>query len=368
MIVGSRSFADLMAEHGTDTASSQAMFEDAIGWVVLGTVAIGAVVAIVVAVILGNRLARPLREISQAARAIADGDYGARIPRQGPEEFVSLADSFNQMAAALEEQERMRREFIANAAHELRTPLTNLQGYLEALRDGVIEPDPATFESLWEEAERLVRLSRSLDTLAAGDAGVPSALAEVDLAAIVRSAVELARPALIAAELTIEVDVPERLPARGDPDQLAQVVGNLLQNATRYTPPGGRVGLRAERRPDDVLVSVTNTGAGIPPDDLSARVRALLPGREVPRPGPRRRRDRARDRPPARRGGGRRGRRGVARRADALLVQRPACLIAAIAGVRSGGSSPNVSGSSGRVEPAGGAGPASARVSAASNK
>jgi signal transduction histidine kinase len=143
MIVGSSSFADLMAEHGTDTASSQAMFEDAIGWVVLGTVAIGAVVAIVVAVILGNRLARPLREISQAARAIADGDYGARIPRQGPEEFVSLADSFNQMAAALEEQERMRREFIANAAHELRTPLTNLQGYLEALRVGVIDPDPA---------------------------------------------------------------------------------------------------------------------------------------------------------------------------------------------------------------------------------
>jgi signal transduction histidine kinase len=269
MIVGSRSFADLMAEHGTDTASSQAMFEDAIGWVVLGTVAIGAVVAIGVAVILGNRLARPLREISQAARAIADGDYGARIPRQGPEEFVSLADSFNQMAAALEEQERMRREFIANAAHELRTPLTNLQGYLEALRDGVIEPDPATFESLWEEAERLVRLSRSLDTLAAGDAGVASALAEVDLAAIVRSAVELARPALIAAELTIEVDVPEVLPARGDPDQLAQVVGNLLQNATRDTPPGGMVGLRAERRLDDVLVSVTNTGAGIPPDDLS---------------------------------------------------------------------------------------------------
>jgi len=269
MIVGSRSFADLMAEHGTDTASSQAMFEDAIGWVVLGTVAIGAVVAIVVAVILGNRLARPLREISQAARAIADGDYGARIPRQGPEEFVSLADSFNQMAAALEEQELMRREFIANAAHELRTPLTNLQGYLEALRDGVIEPDPATFESLWEEAERLVRLSRSLDTLAAGDAGVPAALAEVDLAAIVRSAVELARPALIAAELAIEVDVPDRLPARGDPDQLAQVVGNLLQNATRYTPPGGMVGVRAERRPDDVLVSVTNTGAGIPHDDLS---------------------------------------------------------------------------------------------------
>jgi two-component system sensor histidine kinase BaeS len=268
MIVGSRSFADLMSEHGTDTASSQAMFEDAIGWVVLGTVAVGIVVAIVVAAVLGMRLARPLREIGQAARRIADGDYQARIPRQGPEEFTSLADSFNQMAAALEEQERMRREFIANAAHELRTPLTNLQGYLEALRDGVIEPDRATFESLLEESERLVRLSASLDTLAAGDAGTAGAAREVDLAATIRTAVELARPSIAAAGLGLDLDVPDRLPARGDPDQLAQVIGNLLQNAVRYTPAAGRVAVRAERRPDDVLVSVSNTGDGIPAEDL----------------------------------------------------------------------------------------------------
>jgi signal transduction histidine kinase len=268
MIVGSRSFAGLMAEHGTDTASSQAMFEDAIGWVVLGTVAIGIAVAIVVAMLLGARLARPLREISHAAREIADGDYRARIPREGPEEIVSLADSFNQMASALEEQERMRREFIANAAHELRTPLTNLQGYLEALRDGVIEPDQATFASLLEESERLVRLSRSLDTLAAGDAGQTSAAVELDVAAMLRMAVDLARPAMLAANLDLDLDVPDRLPARGDPDQLAQVIGNLLQNAVRYTPDGGRIAVRAERRPDDVLVSVSNTGDGIPPEDL----------------------------------------------------------------------------------------------------
>ena len=123
--------------------------------------------------LVGSRLSRPLRDVGAAARRIARGDYDARIPRAGPEEIVSLADSFNQMAAALEEQERVRREFIANAAHELRTPLTNLKGYLEALRDGVIPPDRATFESLWDEAERLVRLSRSLDTLAEGDAGHP---------------------------------------------------------------------------------------------------------------------------------------------------------------------------------------------------
>ena len=91
----------------------------------------------------------------------------------------------------------MRRDFIANAAHELRTPLTNLQGYLEALRDGVIVADQATYESLHEEADRLVRLSRSLDALAEGDAaGAPPELVAIDLAAAVRSAVELAQPAL----------------------------------------------------------------------------------------------------------------------------------------------------------------------------
>ena len=268
MLVGGRSFNDLMAEHGTDTESSQAMFNDTVGWVVVGTTVIAVVVAIGVAAFLGARLARPLRHMGRAARRIAEGDYAARIPREGPEEFVSLADSFNQMAAALEEQERMRRQFIANAAHELRTPLTNLQGYLEALRDGVIEPDRATFESLWDEAERLVRLSRSLDTLAAGDAGVATVTLELDLAATIRTTVDLARPSMLAADLAIELDLPDRLPARGDPDQLAQVVGNLLQNAIRYTPPGGRVSVRAERRPDDVLVSVSNTGDGIPAEDL----------------------------------------------------------------------------------------------------
>ena len=268
MVIGGRSFADLMVEHGESAESSQAMFADSVGWVIVATSAIAVIVAVVVAGVIGARLARPLREIGGAARRIAEGDYEARIPRHGPEEIVSLTDSFNQMAAALEEQERMRREFIANAAHELRTPLTNLQGYLEALRDGVIEPDRATFESLWDEAERLVRLSRSLDTLAAGDAGAPAAAADLDLAATIRAAVDLARPAALLAGLELDVDLPDSLPARGDPDQLAQVVGNLLQNAVRYTPTGGRVSIKAERRPGDVLVSVANSGDGIPADDL----------------------------------------------------------------------------------------------------
>src|SRR5207244_7633768 len=116
-------------------------------------------------------------------RRVADGDYAARVPREGPEEIASLADSFNQMAAALAEQERVRRDFITNAAHELRTPLTNLQGYLEALRDGVIDADSATYRSLLEEADRLVRLAHSLDALAADEPGGGPTVREIDLGA-----------------------------------------------------------------------------------------------------------------------------------------------------------------------------------------
>jgi signal transduction histidine kinase len=219
---------------------------------------------------MGRMLARPLREVGAAARRIADGDYAARVPREGPEEIASLADSFNQMAASLEEQERMRRDFIANAAHELRTPLTNLQGYLEALRDGVITADRSTYESLHEEADRLVRLSRSLDALAEGDAAQTAPqLGPIDLAAAVRSAVELAQPAIDRAGLRVEISSPPSVPARANADHLAQVLANLLSNAVRYTPAGGAIAVRVERHPDDLLVSIANTSEPIPPDDLA---------------------------------------------------------------------------------------------------
>ena len=111
--------------------------------------------------------------------------------------------------------------------------------------------------------------TRSLDALAEGDAaGGQPRLEELDLALAIRTALELAQPVLDRARLQVVVDVPERLPARANPDALAQVLGNLVSNAARYAPPGGTVTVRAERRPTDLLVSVANTGEGIPPDDL----------------------------------------------------------------------------------------------------
>jgi two-component system sensor histidine kinase BaeS len=268
-VVGADVFTELMMEAGDSAEHAREMYDDSVTTVVVTASILAVLASITLAVVLARMLARPLNEVGAAARRVADGDYAARVPRDGPEELASLADSFNQMAASLERQESMRRDFIANAAHELRTPLTNLQGYLEALRDGVIVADRATYESLHEEADRLVRLSRSLDALAEGDAGAsPIRPTELDLRAAIAAATDLAAPALERAGLRLTVDVPLALSAHADPDRLAQVLANLLSNAVRYTPPGGTVTVGAERRPADVLISVSNTGEGIPADDL----------------------------------------------------------------------------------------------------
>lgn len=269
LIVAQSTFDDLMAQAGRPFAEAQSMFDHSVATVFLVAVGIAVAVSVVLAVALSARLARPLMHMAMAAQRIAAGDYEARVPRDGPRELASLADSFNQMAQSLADQERERRDFIINAAHELRTPLTNLQGYLEALRDGVIAPTSEQFGSLHEEAQRLVRLSRSLDALAENDRPHHGVVwQEVDLVQALRSAVEVARPAFEAKAIQVEMSLPQRLAARSEPDGLAQVMANLLQNASRYTPHGGRATISAEGRRSDVVVSVTNTGDGIPPQDL----------------------------------------------------------------------------------------------------
>ena len=269
VVVGADTFAQLMVEHGSSAEAAHAMFDESITVVLAVAVVAAILAAIALAMVLGRRLARPIDEIGAAAQAIADGDYAARVPRSGPEELAGLADSFNRMAASLEEGQRVRREFIANAAHELRTPLTNLKGYLEGLRDGVVPADEATYRSLSEEVERLVRLAASLDTLAEGDArSASTGSVEVDLVVAVRAAADLAAPGLDRSGIALDLDLPAELPVRTDPDGLAQILGNLLQNAERYTPAGGRVTIDLERREGDALVSVANTGAEIPAEDL----------------------------------------------------------------------------------------------------
>src|SRR3989442_6716777 len=263
-----RSFQQLMVGHGDTVADASAMFDQSVaGFFVLATVA-GILGSIVLAILLARWLSAPLGRIGAAARRVAQGERDVRVPAQGPREVALLAHSFNQMAERLEEQERMRAEFIANAAHELRTPLTNLVGYLEALGDGVVAPTPETFASLREEADRLVRLARSLDALAVGDREVDAPFVELDLREAIEMAVELVLPQFERRGIAVSIQVPSGVVGRANPDHLAQVLANLLQNALRYAPSGGRVTITAEPGDRAATVTVTNTGDEIPAADL----------------------------------------------------------------------------------------------------
>ena len=256
-------------DSGENTTHAYAMFDQSVRDVLLVAIGVAVVASFALAIGLSRMITRPLAEVGAAARRLASGDLATRVPRAAPDELASLADSFNQMASELEESERQRRDIIANTAHELRTPLTNLEGYLEGIRDGVIQPNRRTYESLLEETERLARLARSLDHLAVGDrATVRTQDVEVDLSGLLMAAAELARTTFEARRLTLQRRWPMPLPARVDPDQFSQVLANLLQNAARYAPEGGIVSLTAEQRDDTVLVSLVNSGEGIPAEDL----------------------------------------------------------------------------------------------------
>lgn len=268
VLIGGQTFHDLMVALGADVSSSESMFREAVGQVLLVSVVVAVALSVTLATIIGRRLARPVREASEAARRVATGDLATRLPRQGPSEMRDLAESIDRMASSLAEQRAVRDRFIRDAAHELRTPLANLQGYLEAMRDGVLPADRTQFDSLLEETDRLVRLSRSLDALAAGDAGRPVRRTSGDLAAQVRAAVDLAEPALRARRIQVSLDVPAGTPMDLDTDALAQVLANLLSNAARYTPVGGGVRVEVETEGPAPRVTVSNTGPGIPTADL----------------------------------------------------------------------------------------------------
>jgi two-component system, OmpR family, sensor histidine kinase BaeS len=265
--VAASSFAALMMAAGDSADHAHAMFDESVALVFGLAAALAAVLAVAVAMLLAHRLARPVERVAAAARRLADGDLAVRVPEEGPVELRELAAAYNAMADRLAEQELVRREFIVNASHELRTPLTNLQGYLEALRDGVIAPEPAIFDSLREEVDRLTRLAASLDVLA-GAGGERGPARSLDLGLAVRMAVDLVAPAFARRSITLRVEAPDGIVTHARPDELAQVLANLLQNTVRYTPSGGEVVVTTDKAGDDARVRVANTGPGIPPEDL----------------------------------------------------------------------------------------------------
>ncbi|MBD8080064.1 HAMP domain-containing sensor histidine kinase [Cellulosimicrobium arenosum] len=225
--------------------------------------------AIVLSLLLTQLLARgmtsPLREMTAAAQAMADGDYSRRVRATSRDEVGQLAVAFNVMAQDLATSDQLRRELIANVSHELRTPIAALQAQLENVVDGVTRPTPATMEMALAQTERLTRLVTYLLDLSRIEAGAAALnIAQIDVGDFLEENAEAVAMVDAAKGLRYLVDVaPEDLVLEADRERLHQVVVNLLQNAIRHSPAGGEIRLEAYPVDDDVVIEIGDDGPGI---------------------------------------------------------------------------------------------------------
>ncbi|MEV4353614.1 DUF4153 domain-containing protein [Nonomuraea sp. NPDC049625] len=226
-------------------------------------IAVAVVLALIMVQLLATGMTKPLRQMASAAQTIAKGLYGLRVTATSRDEVGELARAFNAMAADLGEVDRQRRELIANVSHELRTPITGLRAVLENVVDGVSAPDPVTMRTALAQTERLGRLVAQLLDLSRLDSGVRLIEPEaVELAPLVEQAVR--EGALARDDVAIRASVPADLVVRADPDLLAQVLANLLDNAVRHSPSDGVVTVTVAAKGAGVLLAVADQGPGIP--------------------------------------------------------------------------------------------------------
>ncbi len=227
-------------------------------------------VALIFAVVLGRTISHPVSALKTATQRVAQGKLGHQVPVRSQDELGQLTASFNQMSADLAEANKLRRQMTADIAHDLRTPLSVLQGYTEALDDGKLIGNSEIFQAMHGQVKHLNRLVEDLRTLSLADAGQlslhPQAVAPRDL---------LEHTVLIYAQqaekqhVDLTLEIPEKLPQiKVDLDRLVQVLGNLISNALRHTPAGGKIGLTAQTEPGQLVLQVSDTGQGIAPEDL----------------------------------------------------------------------------------------------------
>lgn len=230
----------------------------------------GGVVGIVFGVLVSRTLAAPLKNLANSARAIGARDLSRRVEVKGSDEMKEVAQAFNEMASGLEQSEQLRRNLLADVAHELRTPLTVVQGNLRAMLDGVYNLDETEVARLYEQTRLLSRLVNDLHELAQAEAKqLTLNFQETDLIQLVTTIANTFSPLAEENRRILQTNLPESLPViQVDRARLSQVLHNLLSNALRHTPEGGKIIIRAEATPSAICLDVSDTGDGIPPEHL----------------------------------------------------------------------------------------------------
>ncbi len=260
---------DGVDEHLVDnlrTSFTQALLE-----ILAYSVATATAAALILAILLSKKVVTPIQAMSAASRRIADGQFHMRVNESGNDELADLAHSFNQMAQDLESTEKRRLRLIGDAAHELRTPLTGIISIIEAVSDGILPTNPETFNDVLNETNRMKRLINDLEELSrlSGD-HVEVKTKRFNLNTLIEDIIRRIYPQFEGKNIELQYKT-ESLDnsITSDSNRLAQIIHNLLSNALRYTPDGGRVSVHLVRDEKNFNIIVKDTGIGIPKDELN---------------------------------------------------------------------------------------------------
>jgi histidine kinase len=243
-------------------------FNDSVDIALLVSLGVGIIVAAVIAWLVAQWLADPIDEIRTTTRAIADGDYEQRASGGDVEELEALAHDVNQLAEKLGTTEQRRARLLSDVTHEMRTPLASIDGFVEGTVDGVFTTQEM-YEAVTDETGRMVRLVEDLSVLSKTTEGALTLeVASVHLADLVNATVERLRPGLAGSGATLDVITHADPVVLGDEGRLDQILTNLIGNALGHIDDGGSVTVAVDQDGDHGLVSVTDDGSGIAPDEI----------------------------------------------------------------------------------------------------
>jgi signal transduction histidine kinase len=230
---------------------------------------VGFVLAFLFSIGLSRSIARPLQAVSSGAAQVASGDYNHQVPVRGPTEVRLLAQTFNDMTTQVRDTQQAQQDFLANVTHDLRTPLTSIQGFSQAIVDGMGDNQHAA-QIIYDEAGRMGRMVEELLDLARIQSGKMQMLSHaVEIDRLLRAVGESLTIKAQQKNIQLEVDIPPLFRIAGDGDRLMQVFTNLVDNAIKHTESGGYVWLRAKPHDSGIQIEIQDTGEGIPPEDVS---------------------------------------------------------------------------------------------------